>query len=54
MKWLIAIAFAAAAISFFLSYSGVVSPTSMVTPICFAAALVLVLLQLINEGDRRY
>ena len=54
MKWLIAIAFVGAAISVGLSYAAVLSPTSMIPPLCFAAGLILVLVHLVNEGDRRY
>ena len=54
MKTLIALAFVAAACCAILSYAGVLSPTSIVPPICFAAALVFVLLHLMNVSDRRY
>jgi uncharacterized membrane protein YtjA (UPF0391 family) len=54
MKTLIACGFVAAACGAILSYAGVLSTNSIVAPICFAAALVLVLLDLMNMGDRRY
>jgi hypothetical protein len=41
MRTLIALAFIAAACCAILSYTEILSPTSMVPPICFAAALIL-------------
>jgi hypothetical protein len=54
MKLLITTAFIAAAGCAMLSHAGVLSATSIVPPLCFALALILVLLQMINAGDRRY
>lgn len=54
MKSLIAVAFVAAICCAILSFSGVLSPTSVAPPLCFAAALVFVLLYMINVSDRRY
>jgi uncharacterized membrane protein YtjA (UPF0391 family) len=54
MKALIVVAFIAAACCGVLSYAGVLSSTSIVAPICFAAALLLVLLHMMNVTDRRY
>jgi hypothetical protein len=53
MKTLIAIAFLAAAGSAGLGHAGLLSPTSIVPFVCFGAALILVLLHLMNVGDRR-
>lgn len=54
MKSLIAMAFIAAACVAILSYAGVLSPTSIVPQVCFGAALILVLLHMMNVSDRRY
>ena len=54
MKSLIAFAFIAAACFAILSHAGVLAATSILPPACFAAALVLVLLHMMNVGDRRY
>lgn len=54
MKLLISLAFIAAAFSGSLSYAGILSATSIVPPVCFAVALVLVLLHMMNVYDRRY
>jgi hypothetical protein len=54
MKALITLAFVAAACCAILSYAGVLSTTSVVPPVCFAAALILALLHMMNVSDRRY
>ena len=54
IKWLIAIAFLMAAASWILSYAGVVSATSKLPPIFFGVGLILILLHLVDAGDRRY
>lgn len=54
MKSLIALAFLAAIGCAILSYAGVLSPTSIVPPACFAAALILALLHMMNVSDRHY
>jgi hypothetical protein len=54
MKVLIGLAFAVAVGCALLSHWGLLSPTSIVPPICFAAAFILVLLHLVNVSDRRY
>ena len=54
MKTLITGAFLATACCAILGLTGLLSPTSVLAPVCFAAALILVLLQLVNAGDRRY
>src|SRR5687767_9061262 len=54
MKVLIAGAFIAAAGCAILSHAGLLSATSIVAPVCLAPALILVLLHLVNAGDRRY
>jgi hypothetical protein len=54
MKIFIACAFVAAACCAILSYTGVLSTNSIVPPVCFAAALILVLVHLMNVSDRRY
>jgi uncharacterized membrane protein YtjA (UPF0391 family) len=54
MKTFIGCAFVAALCCAILSYAGVLSANSIVPPVCFAVALILVLLQLMNVSDRRY
>ena len=44
----------AAACGAILSYGGVLSPSSIVPLACLGAALILVLLHMMNVSDRRY
>jgi len=54
VRKLILLAFVAATIAGGLSFAGVIPLTSMAPPILFAGALILTLLHLIDDNDRRF
>jgi hypothetical protein len=54
LKVFIALAFAAAAGCAVLSQVSVLSPTSIVPPVFFALAFILVLVRMMKVGNRRY
>lgn len=54
MKIMIVTAFAAAGGAALLSYAGILPGAGLLSPLLFCAALILVLLHLVNTADEHY